>query len=102
MSEQFNGQQPNKVMAALAYVFFFIPLLACPNDSFAKYHANQGLLLLIVGVAGRFIGIIPFIGGLLTALLGLATFVLFIMGVINALNGVEKPLPIIGNYTLLR
>lgn len=36
------------VICALAYTFFVIPLLLLPNSSKAKFHANQGLWLVII------------------------------------------------------
>lgn len=54
-----------KIMAALAYfgILFFLPLVTHPNSSFGKFHANQGLLLLITGLVINTVGtIIPFIG----------------------------------------
>ncbi len=40
--EKFKG------LAVLAYIFFLIPLIAAPNSKFARFHANQGLLLFIL------------------------------------------------------
>lgn len=42
----------NKVMAVLAYIgiLFLIPLLAAPNSRFARFHANQGLVLFLAEV----------------------------------------------------
>ena len=50
----------NKVMAILAYIIFFIPLLAAKESKFAMYHANQGLVLFLLAVAVSIVGtIIP-------------------------------------------
>lgn len=96
--------QQNKVMAMLAYVLFFIPLLAAPKSSFAKYHANQGLILLILAIAVNVIGgVVPFLGWFLILPIGsIAVLVFFVMGIINASNGVTKPLPVIGGFTLIK
>ena len=42
----------NKVMAVLAYIgiLVLVPLLAAPNSKYARYHANQGLLLFIAEI----------------------------------------------------
>jgi uncharacterized membrane protein len=97
------NDEKNKVIAALAYVVFFLPLLMCRDDEFAMYHANQGLLLLIFGWAGNFIlSIIPIIGWMLIPLFSLVVFVFFILGVINALKNEKKPLPFIGNFEILK
>lgn len=95
-----------KVMAALAYfgILFFLPLVTHPNSSYGKFHANQGLLLLITGVAINTVGsIIPFIGWFIILPLGwLFTFVLFIMGIVNALGLKKKRLPLIGGYDIIK
>lgn len=95
--------EKNKTIAGLAYIIFFLPLLVCPDSKFARYHANQGLLLLILGVVGSFIlGMIPIIGWIILPLFSILVFVLAIIGLINGLNGKVKELPIIGKYRLLK
>ena len=50
--------------------------------------------MLIVDIIIGFIGWLPVIGWLL----GLAVFVLWIIGLVNALGGKEEKLPIIGQF----
>lgn len=95
--------EKNKVMAALAYLIFFLPLIACPDSPFGKYHANQGLLLLITGFVGSIVlGIIPIIGWILLPFFSLAVFIFAIIGLVGALNGKSKELPIIGKYSIIK
>ncbi|MGE5702185.1 MAG: hypothetical protein ACM32O_06625 [Clostridia bacterium] len=96
--------ETNKVMSALAYLIFFIPLLAARESKYAMYHANQGLLLFLLAVAVNLIGtLIPFIGWFLIVPFGnLFVMVLAIIGIINAVNGNAKPLPLIGGFQLLK
>jgi len=96
--------EQNKVMGILAYIIFLVPLLSAKDSPFAKYHTNQGLILFLTGVVGNVIGgIIPIIGWfLILPAVWIGWLVLAIMGIINANNGEMKPLPIIGNYTLLK
>lgn len=95
--------EKNKVMAGLAYILFFLPLIACPESKYGKFHANQGLLLLIAGIGGNIVlGIIPIIGWLLLPFYGIAIFVLAIMGLVNGLGGKAKRLPIIGKFDILK
>ena len=93
-------------ISALSYlgILFFIPMVTNPKSEFAMYHANQGLLLLIAVMAINTVGsIIPFIGWFLILPLGnIFVFVLFVMGVINALGGAMKPLPLIGGFELIK
>lgn len=104
----------NNIIAGLAYLIFFIPLVAKPNSAFGKYHANQGLVYLIavivVQIALIFIGIplgfIPFIGGILKWFISLGfnlvIIALFVVGLINACNGKAKELPLIGKIKIIK
>lgn len=95
--------QDNKTIAALAYILFFLPLLAARNSRFAMYHANQGLLLLLALVAGNIVlGIIPLIGWILLPILNLVGFIYLIIGVMNAVNGKVQPLPFMPKVDILK
>lgn len=86
----------NIVIAMLAYVLFLIPLLTEEKkDPFVKYHTKQGFLLFVVACINMFIGQMP-VFFWLSWFLGLAVFALFVIGLINAASGKEKPLPLIG------
>jgi len=96
-----------KTIAALAYLIFFLPLLTNKDSKFAMYHANQGLILLIAGIAANFVmgfvSVATFgLGVLLWPLVSITVLILAIMGIMNALNGEMKPLPVIGNITILK
>lgn len=93
----------NKTMAGLAYIIFFLPLLVCPDSQFGRFHANQGLLLLLLGFVGSFIlSIIPIIGWILLPFFGIGVLVLVVMGLINGFNGKVKELPLIGHFRLIK
>ena len=93
----------NKVVAGLAYLLFFLPLIVCPDSRFGRFHANQGLVLLIVSFAGSIVlSLIPFVGVVLVPIFSLAVFVFAIMGLVNGLNGKAKELPLIGTYKILK
>lgn len=95
--------QNNKTMAGLAYFIFFLPLIVCPESRYAKFHANQGLLLLITGIAGNVIlGIIPIIGWMVMPIFSLGILALVIIGLINGLGGKAKRLPLIGKFDILK
>ncbi|MGI6436029.1 MAG: hypothetical protein ACOX0F_11835 [Syntrophomonadaceae bacterium] len=94
--------EQNKTMAGLAYILFFLPLVACPESQYGRFHANQGLLLLILGFGGgTVLTIIPIIGWLLLPIFSLGVFALAVIGLINGFGGKAKELPIIGKFRLL-
>ncbi|MEI6528693.1 MAG: hypothetical protein WCO10_03440 [bacterium] len=86
----------DKTMAIIAYILFFIPLIAVQNRSaFLNFHVNQGLNLFIVGVAGSVILNLLHVFAL-SQVWGLVVLVLAIMGIISASKNEMKPLPVIG------
>lgn len=100
-----TGDKDNlNVMSALGYVIFFLPMLTHNGNSYAMFHANQGLILLITAVIINIVGaVIPFIGWFVIWPLGwLFVLILAILGIVNALNGKKKELPLIGGFTILK
>ncbi len=100
--------EKNKAMAIIGYiipVLFFVPLLTdAKNSVFAKFHANQQLILLltaiIVNVAGT---IIPILGWFVILSFGfLFVIVIAIMGIINAAKGTMKKLPLVGGFEIIK
>jgi uncharacterized membrane protein len=116
--------EKHKGMAVLAYILFLIPLVAAPNSKYARYHANQGLLLFILLIcvcvivailhggmllAAYLLSAIPILDWffacgltLLQPALLVGWIALMIMGIINAANGLKKPLPGIGHWILIK
>lgn len=93
----------NKVVSGLAYFLFFLPLIVCPESRYGRFHANQGLVLLIISVVGSIVlGIIPIIGWLILPLFSIAVLVYAVIGLINGLNGQAKELPFIGKWQILK
>ena len=101
--------EKNKLFAILGYIFpilFFIPLVTDGKDSpFAKFHANQQLILLICWVAWSvvisvLISIIHLY--LIFRLLNLALFVVAVLWAISASRGETKPLPVVGGFELIK
>ncbi|MDO8472059.1 MAG: hypothetical protein Q7S64_02870 [bacterium] len=88
--------------AVVAYILFFVPLLVpdAKENAFVKFHVKQGLVLFLFSVLIQVVGMmIPIIGWLIIVPLGgLASLVLFIIGIMNAINGKEVELPLIGSF----
>lgn len=95
--------EKNKTMAGLSYLLFFLPLVACPESKYARFHANQALLLLIASIAGNVIlGMIPIIGWVLLPIFGIAILAFGIIGLVNGFGGKAKRLPLIGKLTVIK
>ena len=107
--------ESNKIISALGYVGILVvlPLILAPNSRYARYHANQGICLLVTSVIfglistalGTFLGFIPIIGKIvvgITGIIELVMFIFMILGIVNALKGKAKPLPIIGAFQIIK
>lgn len=108
----------NKMACGFVYlaITFFIPLVACPNSRFGKFHANQGLIFLISCIALSIVciillnlGAIPFVGfmfrilsGIVSAVGSLAEIGMLIYGMVNTFSGKAVELPLIGRFTIIK
>ena len=110
-----NDVTQNKAMAILAYFgpLVLIPIFAAKGSKFARYHSNQGLLLLIACVAWSIVySIINWVIlaiswrlYFLSSIIGIFSIVfivLAVIGIVNAANGKAKELPVIGKYKILK
>ena len=105
----------NKVMAVLAYLGFLVlvPILAAKESPYARFHASQGLNLFVSEVAFgiinviltlifSFIPLLNVVWLIIAWLIGIAFFVLMILGIVNAVQGKAKQLPIVGGFRILK
>lgn len=107
----------NRAMGILSYIGFLvlIPILAAKESKFARFHANQGLVLfisnVILGVILKVLTklskmfLIGWVFGVLNVLLSLVSvgiFVLAVMGIVFAAQGKAKDLPVIGGIKLIK
>ncbi|MCK5283141.1 MAG: hypothetical protein KAK00_07050 [Nanoarchaeota archaeon] len=99
-----NDVEDGKICAALAYILigiiWYFADEKMKKNNFAKFHVKQGLVLLILWAAVNVVGgIIPIIGWFIIWPVGnLLCFVFLIIGLINALGGKQKELPIAGKF----
>jgi len=83
-----------KLIALLSYlaVLLFFPLNFFRTDDFAQYHARQGVVMFILGIAVIFTFWIPVAGWVCL----LAYVVIWVTGIVNVLTGKMEPVPVIG------
>lgn len=93
--------EANKVWGGIAYILFFIPLIGCPDSAFGKFHANQGLTLLIaafiLSIVSGVVSYIPLVGGILCWVIRVIIAAYTILGLVTGLQGKAKELPLIGS-----
>lgn len=101
-NQSMNSQQRRTLMAVLAYILFLIPILTgdAKKDEFINFHVKQGFVLFILAVLVNIsLNVLPAVlWWNISWVLSLATFVLFVIGVNNALKGKKEVLPIIGHF----
>lgn len=90
-----------KTIAIISYITIFGLLIAflMNNDkknSFASYHLRQSLGLGLTGLALSVVNIIPILGWLVSILGSIFLIILWVIGLMGALNGKEKPVPFLG------
>ena len=95
--------QKNKLMAVLAYIgiLVIIPIICAKDSKFAKFHANQGLILFILALVCGALAKIKVIGWIF-GILDAVVFIFAIIGIVYAIQGKAKELPVIGNWTILK
>lgn len=93
----------NKLISILCYfgILLLIPLLTKPESKYVKFHSNQGLVLLLFGLALGAISAIPILGWLVGLVGGVFSLVCFIIGIVNVCSGDMKELPLIGKIKIL-
>ncbi len=89
-----TGTDP-KVVAIVSYItligWIVALILNNPKSEFASFHIRQALGIFLVGIV---LSIIPFVN-----LVGwIVSLVLWILGLLSAIQGQMKPVPVVGAY----
>ncbi|MCL1913907.1 MAG: hypothetical protein FWG10_08545 [Eubacteriaceae bacterium] len=96
----------NKLLAALSYfgVLLLAPLLLRRDSPYVNFHLVQGINLLILDLCGSFVMRIIRLTllGRLHTLIWLSLLMLHVIGIINALSGKTKELPVIDKFKLIK
>ena len=90
-----------KNIAIISYITLIGLIIAfvMNNDkkaAFPTYHIKQSLGLAVTGLALGIIGMVPILGLIVSFLGSLGLLYLWIMGLLNAINQKEKPVPWLG------
>lgn len=94
-----SGTDP-KIVGIIAYItlfgWFVALVLNNPKSGHGSFHIRQSLGIWLLFVVSGFVLVIPILGwiaGLAGYVLG---FVMWIMGLISAVNGEQKEVPVLG------
>lgn len=90
----------NTIMAILAYIgpLVIVSYVMAKDEPFVKFHIKQGLVLFISEVVLWFIMSAVYMLWPIIQIVHLGIIVLSILGIINAVQGKEKELPIVGKW----
>lgn|SRR5574344_2179054 len=120
--------ESGKGMAILSYIIPPIPYFAEKNNKYVRYHAVQGMNLLIISIAysiiygiltsiikvngncgtwlgydlGNYCKVTPWWVTLPLSLIGLFISILCIIGIVNVCNGKAKELPIVNKFKVFK
>ncbi len=94
----------NKPITFLAYLgaLCFIPLFVAKDSPYARFHTNQGLILFLFGLLTSVVGLIPYVGWIFATVISAFDTLLLVVGILNVLRGEAKELPLIGKFRILR
>ncbi|HZW76831.1 MAG TPA: hypothetical protein VFF21_00845 [Flavobacteriaceae bacterium] len=111
MEDTFNAQTKpphpiddvaeGKTIAIIAYLTLIGLIIAfiMNNDkknSFASFHIRQVIGIGVTGLALGVVNIIPILGWIVSIFGSIFLMILWIIGLIGALNGQRKPVPVLG------
>ena len=94
-------------IAWLSYlgILVIVPILVNPDNEFIKFHARQGIALLLFEIGWIFIEfflrlmpIIRYLAGVISFFVWVGFIALSVIGIVNAIQGEWKKLPIIGEF----
>lgn len=91
----------DKNIAIIAYITVVGLIIAFIMNTdkktvFPTYHIKQSLGIALTGLALFVVGMIPILGWIVSFLGSLGLLYLWIMGLINAINGRQEPVPFLG------
>lgn len=97
------GTNDGRNIAIIAYLTLIGLIIAYvlnneKRNDFASYHIRQSLGIFISIFVLSAFNYIPLIGWAIASIGVLAMVILWVLGVVNAANGIKKPVPVLGEY----
>jgi len=91
----------DKAIGIIAYITIIGLIIAFilnmeKKDAFGGFHIRQALGIAVSGIAMSFIAVVPVIGWILAVVGSLLVLVMWVIGIINAISGNMKPVPVLG------
>lgn len=95
-----EAPKANTTMALLAYIgpLVIVSYLVAKDDPFVKFHIKQGLVLFVAEIALSLIGSMIYMLWPVINIIHIVIVILAIIGIMNAVKGKEKELPLVGKF----
>lgn len=102
------NKKTTDIVAYLTPLGFILAFLVGTKTE-SRFHLNQALVLIlaevlveIVDAILEHIPLVNVVASILLAIVAIGLFVLWIMGLVSAIKGEEKPVPVLGEIQLLK
>ncbi len=100
------NKKTTDIVAYITWIGLIVAIVAGDMNA-SKFHINQAIIIWLAGlcvtIGSTIISlIVPVLGGIVGFLGGVAVLVFAILGLVSAINGEEKPLPLIGAIHILK
>ena len=89
------------IVAYLSWIGLLIAFVAGDREG-AKFHLNQSLVIWLAGIVLGVVMIVPVLGWLVGLVGGIFLFIYWIIGLVSAIQGQEKEIPLLGKIQLLK
>lgn len=104
VTEQYDSSEVSQLQipTVLAYIFpflFFLPKIKNGNSQYANFIGNQTITMFVGYVISGILTKLPIIS-FLGPILSLVIFCLTVLGIIDAVNGRVRKLPIVHQFTI--
>lgn len=91
-----------KTIAIISYltIIGLIAALVMNNNkssSLGRFHIRQSIGLTLTAIPLGLFSYIPVVGGIISMVLGVIVLIALVLGLLNAINGQEKGLPVVGD-----
>lgn len=90
------------IVSYITIIGWIVAFLAGDKEG-AKFHLNQALVLELASlINGYIVAMIPIIGPLVSVVISIGLFVLWILGLVAAIKEEEREIPVLGQIKLLK
>lgn len=92
------AQNNHTMLAVLSYIgpLVIVSYLMGKDNEFVKFHTKQGLVLFGIEIVAMILASMMYSFWMIINIINLGTLVLSIIGIVNAVQGNRKELPLVG------